>query len=149
MSNVEARAYSEIGSSECFNLTTTLNGLGPPGLDGGAHGLFSSDPGVNPDFHNWHHVYAPYCDGGSKIANVKAPIYIKGAPYYFRGAVIVKETIEAMKTLGLSQATELLVEGCSAGGLAVLVTLDQIAAMLPTIRVRGIPTSGDSPHAIQ
>lgn len=29
------RAYTEIGSSDCMNMTTTLNGLGPPGLAGG------------------------------------------------------------------------------------------------------------------
>ena len=42
-----ARSQTAIGSSASWP------GAGVPLMDGGAHGVLSSDPRENPDFHNW------------------------------------------------------------------------------------------------
>jgi hypothetical protein len=49
-----ARAKGALGSSKSFDSDMDKI-LG--GYDGGAHGLFSSDPAVNPDFHNFTKAY--------------------------------------------------------------------------------------------
>jgi hypothetical protein len=49
---------------------------------------------------------------------------------------------DLMETYNLSAATELLVSGDSAGGLATYWAIDHIASRLPSTRVTGAPDSG-------
>ena len=49
---------------------------------------------------------------------------------------------QAAKVQGLSTATDIIVSGGSAGGLAAYLHVDEIASMFPSSHVTGLPDSG-------
>lgn len=113
------------------------------GFDGGAHGLFSNDSSVNPDFHDWNKVYFRYCDGGSMAGEVAEPVQVGPDTIYFRGGRILNAALDDLLAKGLSDATDFIVEGCSAGGLNVWLHLDHIRSRMPSsVRVVGVPQCG-------
>jgi len=66
---------------------------------------------------------------------------------HFSGAHIFNATITKLLSLGLGQAHEVILKGCSAGGLAVYLHCDLFSAMLaeagfPSIRVVCMPDAG-------
>lgn len=62
---------------------------------------------------------------------------------YFRGALNLAAVLDSLvSTYGLGAATELVLSGDSAGGLATYHHVDYIAARLPGARVVGAPDSG-------
>jgi hypothetical protein len=112
--------------------------------DGGSHGLLSTDPQVNPDFHQWNMVKVQYCDGGFFAGDRVDPIPHNGVPLYFRGRYIVEELFSTlMNQFNMSNADQIIITGCSAGGMAVYLHLDWIRDRIPRhIRVVGAPDSG-------
>jgi len=94
-----------------------------------------------------------YCDGASFSGNVNKPVDVGGKKIYFRGFRNFKAIMTHLLTKkGLNKATEVLLSGTSAGGLAVYLHADQIKAMLPSTvkRFKAIPMSGvflDHPNA--
>ena len=135
LADCASRAKNPLGSSRTYaaDRDEVL-----AGYDGGAHGLFSNSSTVNPDFHNYTKVYIRYCDGGSFSGDAVAST--ADGPLYFRGRRILDAVLDDLKQQGLSG--ELFVNGCSAGGLAVWLHLDYIAARLSGVRVLGIPECG-------
>ena len=73
-----------------------------------------------------------YCDGNSFSGNRDEPVNVKGLdgkvkPIYFRGRRIIDETLKALSTsFGLSSAKNVLLTGCSAGGLATYLHTDYV-----------------------
>lgn len=65
---------------------------------------------------------------------------------YFRGQVNRDDTIRALLTLGMNDASDIIVSGCSAGGLAVYLGIDQLATIIrqtnPKVTIRGLVISG-------
>ena len=109
------------------------------GYDGGAHGLFSNSSAVSPDYHNYIKVYVRYCDGGSFSGDTVSST--SDGTLHFRGRRILDVVLDDLvQEQGLKG--ELLINGCSAGGLAVWLHLDYIAARLLDVRVLGIPECG-------
>jgi hypothetical protein len=104
----------------------------------------SNDPAVNPMMFNWTRVYLPYGDGTSQLGDVAAPVAVApGAPpIYFRGARVLRAVIAALSAAGLSRAKEVVVSGCSAGGLSTYAHADTWAAALPRARVVAMADSG-------
>lgn len=140
LSDCVRRSTTALGSSKSFS-TDKSSILGT--YDGGAHGIFSSDPAVNPDFWNWNKVYVRYCDGASFGGNVDAPVHVDGHTIYFRGRRVLDATLDDLLQRGLAKATDFLVNGCSAGGLATWLHLDYIASRMPScVDVRGVPECG-------
>eukprot|EP01043_Picozoa_sp_COSAG02_P007972 COSAG02_NODE_247_length_27137_cov_61.275057_18_plen_246_part_00 len=97
------RAVTALGSSKSYRKDMDAI-LGK--YDGGAHGIFSSDPVVNPDFHNFTKAYIRYCDGGSFSGNANAPI--KVSTKAFKGNMVRRfelpsARIEFSLSLSLSQ----------------------------------------------
>ena len=139
------RSNGALGSSKSFK-TDMDSILAPTGFwhAGGAHGIFSSDPAVNPDFHNHTKVYARYCDGASFAGNLDAPVTApgKGRSIHFRGRRVLDAVLDSLIAAGLGKAKLFIVNGCSAGGLAVYLHLDYIASRLPGVRVVGVPECG-------
>ena len=89
------------------------------------------------------------CDGGSFSGESPAPLVgvcgANGPPaLHFAGSRILNESIRYLTTQhGLTQAKEVVVGGCSAGGLAVFLHADRWAAALPSVpRVVGLVDSG-------
>lgn len=104
-----------------------------------------SDPVANPLFHNWTRVALMYTDGSSQTSDRSEPIVVPGvpAPIYYRGARIVKAVIANLLASGLSAATDVVVTGCSAGGLSTYLHADRWAAALPpTARFAAMADSG-------
>ncbi|GJP82627.1 hypothetical protein CLOP_g12862, partial [Closterium sp. NIES-67] len=135
------RATTILGSSALFlpaeEMETTERGM---------KGMFSANRTINPDFYNWNAAFFPYCDGGSFSGDREHIPVPNGAPLYLRGRrvadLLLKHLIDRM---GLAQAHQVVVAGCSAGAVAVLLHCDRIRAALeaiaPSISVRCIADS--------
>ncbi|KAL6615254.1 hypothetical protein ACP70R_037524 [Stipagrostis hirtigluma subsp. patula] len=90
-------------------------------------GIMSSSPADNPDFYNWNRVKFRYCDGSSFASDG----FDKGNEFYFRGQRIWNATIRRLLSIGMASADQVLLTGCSAGGLAVILHCDEFSAFFP------------------
>jgi len=108
-------------------------------------GVMSDDCKVNPDFCNFNRVYLPYCDGNSFSGNRDAPLVYNNTNLYFRGKRNIDATFQALTAShGFNKATNVVLTGCSAGGLATYMHTDYVATLLPTTvqKYGAIPISG-------
>jgi STAM-binding protein len=72
-----------------------------------------------------------YCDGLSFSGNRPTPLTVRGQPLHFRGAANLEAVVNDLRAkAGLADATEVLLTGCSAGALAVLLHGDRVSALL-------------------
>lgn len=99
----------------------------------------------NQIMYNWNMAYVNYCDGGSHASN--ADVSYAGKILYFRGVHNRNGVIDTlMRTKGMKTASEIVISGCSAGGLGVLLGLDDMAARIRTwnssTTVKGLVDSG-------
>ena len=107
------------------------------------HGILSKNPNVNPHFFNWNVVVLSYCDGGLFSGNRKKFLIGKGKNFYFQGRKILKLLIEDLHKKSLQNATDVILSGTSAGGLAVVLQGDYIRHFLPkNAHVRGLCDAG-------
>ncbi|KAL6621264.1 hypothetical protein ACP70R_033696 [Stipagrostis hirtigluma subsp. patula] len=90
-------------------------------------GIMSSSPADNPDFYNWNRVKIRYRDGASFASDGLD----KGNGFYFRGQRIWNATIRHLFSIGMASADQVLLTGCSAGGLAAILHCDQFRAFFP------------------
>jgi hypothetical protein len=134
------RSNTTLGSSRFFPPTT------PDGnytfVDD--EGNLSSDETANPLFYNWTRVSLMYTDGSSQTSDVDAPVVVEGwpVPIYYRGARVLKATIASLLSAGLASATDVVISGCSAGGLSTYLHADRWAASVPGARVAALADSG-------
>ncbi|WVZ71346.1 hypothetical protein U9M48_019940 [Paspalum notatum var. saurae] len=91
-------------------------------------GIMSSSRAVNPDFYNWNRVKIRYCDGGSFAGEA----FDKATGIYCRGQRIWKAVIRHLLSIGMASAHQVLLTGCSSGGLAVILHCDDLRAFFPT-----------------
>jgi len=129
--------------NDCYGRAQTVLGSSttyPPTMTSG--GVFSNDPQMNPDFYTWNAVHLQYCDGASWTGNADLPVNVSGMNLYFRGRRGLDAVIQSLSAAGLSQATDLLVAGCSAGGLATYFHADYIASFFPNTNTKAMPVSG-------
>lgn len=103
---------------------------------------------INPDFCNFHRVYMKYCDGDSFAGDRDEAVVVQGKPLYFRGHRILKAVLQTLTAkYGLGSATEVLLTGCSAGGLSTFLHADdvhaRVAAVAPRLaKFKAAPISG-------
>jgi hypothetical protein len=93
---------------------------------------------------NWTKVFLPYGDGSSQTSDLDEPVVVGTSTIYYRGHRILK-AVQAFLTApggALDGATEVVVSGCSAGGLSTYLHADEWAAALPAARVTALPDSG-------
>ena len=130
------RSGGDLGSSKGYPATSDLGS-----------GYFSTDPAQNPMMHDWNMVFLKYCDGGSFSGSNETVGEYKGKPLYYRG----KRNREAayaslLATAGLGDATDVVISGCSAGGLATWLHTDQwcdaLAKDAAGVKCVGLPDSG-------
>ena len=112
------RSNSHLGSTKGAAATVTVGGL------------MDSDCARNPDFCNFNRVFLIYCDGNSFSGNRDLPYPVvedgEKANLYFRGRRIVDEVLKALSAnFGLAAAQNVLLTGCSAGGLATCVACER------------------------
>lgn len=99
----------------------------------GAGGIMDSDCTNNPDFCNFNRVYMAYCDGNSFSGNRDQPVLQNGSPLYFRGRRIIDTVLSHLtENHGLGDAENVLLTGCSAGGLATYLHTDYVGDYLKT-----------------
>lgn len=110
--------------------------------DGKAGGMLDPDPEVNPDFHEWNHVYMVYCSSDNWAGDTTATI--RNRTIYFRGYHIVNAIVGALQdddilaSSNLSEASHILLTGSSAGAQGLQFNLDRLADQLSFADVRGV-----------
>ena len=92
--------------------------------------------------HNWTHVYMPYCDGGSFTGAASGSF--QGSPLTFAGLAIREQTVAVLRaSFGYDGATDVVVGGASAGGIAAYLHCDFYLAAAPAgARGACLPDSG-------
>ncbi|KAF2309729.1 hypothetical protein GH714_004821 [Hevea brasiliensis] len=90
-------------------------------------GILSNKAEENPDFFNWNRVKLRYCDGASFSGDSKN----EAAQLYFRGQRIWSAAMEKLMAEGMQNATQALLSGCSAGGLASIIHCDEFRNLFP------------------
>ena len=102
--------------------------------------FLSSDPDENELFHNYTHVLVPYCSSDAWLGNRTIKRFENGKDFYFNdsdlensdnfvymGQSILRAVIEDLcLEHGLTNATDLILAGSSAGGIGLLNNLDWI-----------------------
>ena len=116
-------------------------------------GPLDEDKDFNPDFYDWNHVFVVYCDGAFFAGHRDMPAEINSTKLYFRGhRILVASLKDLLKTKGLNKATDVIITGDSAGGMAAYYHADEIKSMLPeSTRFKAAPFSGiflDRPYAV-
>jgi len=128
-----SRSQSALGSSKSYTPNMDLTG-----------DYFSTYPEQNPMMYNWNAVFLMYCDGASFSGSNSTVSSYQGHNLYFRGHHVLNAMMtDLLENRGLSQATDVVISGCSAGGLATFLHVDEWRSMIPTTaRVVGMPDSG-------
>ena len=113
-----SRMRTDLGSSKGYPAV-------PTHMEG--TGMFGTAP-----FDTHTVVYAKYCDGGSFSGRVSNPPVVTGnVSLFFRGRGILDGILDSLLDgRGMSQATELLYAGCSAGGLTTYIHADYVTAVM-------------------
>ncbi|THF94384.1 hypothetical protein TEA_021361 [Camellia sinensis var. sinensis] len=99
-------------------------------------GILSQELSQNPDFFNWNKVKIRYCDGASFAGHPESefkasPVDVFQLELFFRGQLIWETLMDELLSIGLSNARQALLSGCSAGGLATLIHCDNFRKILP------------------
>ncbi|KAL8159125.1 hypothetical protein V2J09_000662 [Rumex salicifolius] len=84
-------------------------------------GILSNKAEENPDFYNWNRVKLRYCDGASFSGEGQDEAH----NMYFRGQRIWETAMEELMEKGMQNASQALLSGCSAGGLASILHCDE------------------------
>ncbi|CAI5464511.1 unnamed protein product [Closterium sp. Yama58-4] len=122
------RAKGPLGSSKKW----------PPTSDVKYGGVGSTDSAVNPAFYNWNLVLVKYCDGSSFTGGYGKlpPNSETGRTLYFRGHWNLQGTLQdLLARQGLNAGKQMLVGGCSAGGVATSIKCDQISRWLANYNI--------------
>lgn len=130
------RALTTLGSSSTYPSEMHVDG-----------GYYSTDPNVNPAFYNWNKAYLKYCDGASFSGMNSTVQPYRNLTLHFRGKAVLRAMQQDLLRQGLRDASDVVVSGCSAGGLSTYLHLDQWASMLKQScsahpKVVGMPDSG-------
>jgi len=111
------RAGGSLGSTKADRQNSSLNG-----------GYFSTDQAQNPLMYNWNAVKLRYCDGASLSGDKATPTVVGDTTLHFRGRAILDAEIKSLLSdRGMNKATDIVVSGCSAGGLATFLHCDHWA----------------------
>lgn len=153
-----SRKNSALGSSKYW-LASTVKGE-----------LLSPSIASNPDFYSWNHIYVPYCSGdlflGMQVTPVNpftttttttnpsttatATAHVEGqanetngeakaATFTFQGHLIVQTLVASYLPASTS---DVLLTGCSAGGMGAFFHADYLREQLPKAVVKANPEAG-------
>ena len=71
------------------------------------------------------------------------PVVHNGVTLHFKGFSILKAVLDSLMTKGLNASTEVILTGCSAGGLATYLHADFVKQAIPqTAKYHAIPDAG-------
>jgi O-palmitoleoyl-L-serine hydrolase len=110
-SNCANAVNSTLGSNKYFPATQWL------------YYFLVDDPVANPDFYGYNHVLLKYCSQDLWSGQVTKPS--DGTfGYYFSGHLIFKAVVAALMEKGMSNASEIILSGASAGGIGTWINAD-------------------------
>jgi hypothetical protein len=140
------RSHSLLGSSSFWGPTLAVDWLPEGAGFYGLMGVSNETNGYNP-FGDWSFAWFAYCDGTSFTSNRAGPFPINATTsLQFRGAANLDAYLQELEnTAGfLSNTTELIVSGTSAGGLATYFHTSYLKSRMlqPSARVVGAPDAG-------
>uniref|UniRef100_A0A2N9G6Z6 Pectin acetylesterase n=1 Tax=Fagus sylvatica TaxID=28930 RepID=A0A2N9G6Z6_FAGSY len=102
-------------------------------------GILSNKAEENPDFFNWNRVKLRYCDGASFSGDGES----EAEKLKFRGQRIWLAAMEELMSKGMQNASQTLLSGCSAGGLASILHCDEFRDLFPeTTKVKCLSDAG-------
>lgn len=130
-----ARSQTDLGSSKNYPATQSFNGWG----------ILSPVYSDNNYYYDYNKVFIKYCDGTGHQGTHKDPVPYQTNQLWFRGYNNTDETVNyLMNSLGMKAANEVLIAGCSAGGLATYTWVDNLAARfdISKVRVYSMPDAG-------
>lgn len=121
--------------------------LGSPHTVPQGHGIIDPCCTVSVDFCDYNKVFFHYCDGASFFGARQSSLRLEASPVrlsrlppsqvYSAGRAIVASAIQLLvDSFGLGEATDVMVAGFSAGGLAALLNAEAIRTAL---RAAGAP----------
>ncbi|KAK2996119.1 hypothetical protein RJ639_029438, partial [Escallonia herrerae] len=109
-------------------------------------GILNKKKKFNPDFYNWNRILVRYCDGSSFTGDVEE--VNPATMLHFRGARIFRAVMEELLAKGMENASNVLLTGCSAGGLATILHCDNFRNLLPSsTQVKCVSDAGYFIHA--
>uniref|UniRef100_A0A164XA53 Pectin acetylesterase n=1 Tax=Daucus carota subsp. sativus TaxID=79200 RepID=A0A164XA53_DAUCS len=116
-------------TENCLNRTKNIFGLGSSKIMQAKNftGLLSDNQQLNPYFYNWNRVFVRYCDGGSFTGNSFDPVN----KLHYKGSKVFSAIVKDLLGKGMSNATNALISGCSAGGLSAILNCDKFRSFLP------------------
>ena len=89
------------------------------------------------------HTHAWKAHTHTHTQNRNHPVVQNGVSLYFRGFPILQATLQSLLEKGMSNAQEVILTGCSAGGLATYIHADYVASILPpTAKYRAMADAG-------
>ncbi|KAM7507378.1 hypothetical protein LguiA_017831 [Lonicera macranthoides] len=124
----------------CSGRSNDSTGLGSSNkmVPRGFYGILSSSKKDNPNFYKWNRILVRYCDGSSFTGDAD-----KGSKVYLRGARVFDAIMEDLLERGMKDATNALLCGCSAGGLASIMHCDKFQDLIATTaRVKCLSDGG-------
>ncbi|KAI3680002.1 hypothetical protein L2E82_50739 [Cichorium intybus] len=108
-------------------------------------GIMSNKRELNPNFYNWNRVVMRYCDGSSFTGDVEA--VDPATNLHFRGARVFDVIVEELLSKGMKFASNALLSGASAGGLASILHCDKFRTFFPAnTRVKCFSDAGYFAH---
>ncbi|KAI3811793.1 hypothetical protein L1987_21525 [Smallanthus sonchifolius] len=128
--HIEGGGWCNTVASCSFRKTTALGSSKHMDYQVQFSGILSRDQSRNPDFYNWNKVKLRYCDGASLTGHPESE-QKNDTKLFFRGQLIWEAMMDELLSIGLSNAQEALLSGCSAGGLATLIHCDDFREILP------------------
>ncbi|XP_076958017.1 pectin acetylesterase 5-like isoform X2 [Bidens hawaiensis] len=140
--HIEGGGWCNSVASCSFRKTTALGSSNYMDRQVQFSGILSRDQSHNPDFYNWNKVKIRYCDGASLTGHPESE-QKNDTKLFFRGQLIWEAMMDELLSIGLSNAQEALLSGCSAGGLATLIHCDDFREILPkNARVKCLSDAG-------
>jgi hypothetical protein len=121
------RSTTDLGTSVKYPPTQPATAMA------GQSGAMSRDQALNPQMYNWNHVWIKYCDGNSFTGDNESTTVAGNTTLFWRGSRILDAVIDSLmdsNVAALSKATEVVVGGGSAGGLATFIHCDRWANAL-------------------
>ncbi|CAI7865417.1 unnamed protein product [Closterium sp. NIES-54] len=106
-------------------------------------GLLSRSKLFNPVFHAWNLVWVVYCDGGAYSSTRGRADLGEGASVYMQGQAILAAIFRDLRRQrGMGAASHVLFSGSSAGGHAIIMHCDRLAAAFPRAQATCLVDSG-------
>ncbi len=133
LENCYVRSKTQLGSSKNYSKTIEFHH---------EQGMLSSNK--NNNFKDWKKIYIKYCSGAGHQGYRSQPVKYKDSELYFRGHNITIEQFNSIEEkLGLfSKASQVIVSGSSAGGLAAFTWANYVGERVKNGKVWAIPDAG-------